>query len=478
MRNFPTFTSKGQKNRGSVLLVTFFLCMIAGLSALFMVSTLMDTQRTNQRQKGIINAYFVAEAGVHQVMHWGNFPEQYDGLGVNGLFFRDMITGEFPRLSTATMTMEISIPADKLRTMTSKYGKEFGSVTEITLVPADPAVDPVNALFKVRTEGKTTEGSTRNILAYLYPNPLDSTDIKLPAALISMASAGLGGNAIVHWGPSWSKTNFNFMNNSQAGHLDQSSASYDPWAKYVTEGQILFPPNWKNGVGKDIFDPGARQFPGTAPASGDYANAFHQFAPSGTIDWPDFLSEYDTFKDMAKAHGRYYSTDPAGNIYRDGVEDEAHKVDFVAEFEKADRQNSYYDLVFIDTTDKSFPAADGSNLATISSSGTGTGLKGVFWVGAHFDQTGVGTPPTLTAAEKPDGSTEDLAKIYLDGVMYTAGSIALGGNAGVYGCIYAERGFAGGGTPNIYYNHRLENGLELPKGNVGSTFRIVLQKNY
>ena len=62
--------------------------------------------------------------------------------------------------------------------------------------------------------------------------------------------------------------------------------------------------------------------------------------------------------------------------------------------------------------------------------------------------------------------------------MYAAGTVALGGNAGVYGSVIAQRGFIGGGTPDIYYNYKLADGLEMNNGNTGSVFQIVLQKTY
>ncbi len=474
----PTPWPKRTNERGSILLVTFFLCMIAALSSLWMVATLNAHQRTNQRQREVNRAYFAAEAGVAQILHWGNFPDDYDGLGPDGLFYRDILTGDFPKLSTATMLTEIVIPSEKLSKMTSKYGDDISNISEITLVPADPASDLVNTLFKVRAVGKTPGGAQRKILAYLYPNPVDTTDIKLPAALLSKAAAGMGGNARIHWGQAWSKTSFDMLSRSQSAYLNQSGASYDIWAKYRCESSIEFDPTWKSGVGKDIFDEATRQFPGTAPASGNFANALEQNLPPGTLEWPDFLGLYDTFKEMAKSHGRYYGTDAAGKIYKDGVKQADHEVDFISEFEKVDRDSSYYDLVFIDTIDETFPKGDGSNIATITSAGTGTGLKGVFWMGANFVVGGVGSPPTLGNAEKPDGSVVSLEKIYLDGVLYSAGTIDQDANVGIYGCVFTERGFVGIGTPDVYYNHRLEDGLELPKGNLGSVFKIVLQKNY
>ena len=52
------------------------------------------------------------------------------------------------------------------------------------------------------------------------------------------------------------------------------------------------------------------------------------------------------------------------------------------------------------------------------------------------------------------------------------------GNAGIYGAIFAQGGMAGSGTPDVYYNVDLADGLILDNGNVGSMFRVVMQVNY
>lgn len=466
------------KPRGSILAVTLFLCMLAAISSIWMVKTLFDHQKTNVRRRDINRAYFAAEAGIAQVLHWGNYPDDYDSGGTSGLFYRDPNTGNFPNMATVLDAEGYSLSSEKLGSFTSKYDYPVASVKEIVLIGPDAVEDPVDCLFKARSVGQTPSGTERTVLAYINANPLGTTEVILPAALVSMGTAGLGGNARTHWGDSWSKGDFNMLSKSQCNHLDSTSGQYDPWAKYRTEGQIMFPTTWKSGTGQDIYEETTRTYPGAEPASGNYANAFEQFLPSGTLEWPDFLVQYDTFKELAISHGRYYSTDAAGNIYRDGVEDADHLVDFVEEFESEDRASEPYDLVFIDTIDGNPPASDGSNLATVTSSGNTTGLKGVFYICANFSQTGVGTPPTLANAARPDGMTENLTKIYLDGVLYTAGTVALGGNAGVYGAVVAEHGFVGGGTPDIYYNCALQDGLEIHHGNVGSTFRIVLQENF
>jgi len=47
----------------------------------------------------------------------------------------------------------------------------------------------------------------------------------------------------------------------------------------------------------------------------------------------------------------------------------------------------------------------------------------------------------------------------------------------VYGALISEGGYLSGGTPDVYYNPRLKDGLQIPIGNVGSVFRITLQQN-
>lgn len=473
------FRDRLRHRRGSILTVTFFLCLLMAIATLWASRTLLDHQKTNKRRRDINRAYYAAEGGVAQVLHWGNYPDEYDNLGADGVFYRDPDTDFFPNISAAMAGgSEVVLSSDKYGKFVSKYNYDVSSIKKITLVPPDPDNDPVSCLFKVLSEGQTASGSNRNVLAYIQPNPLDTIIIQIPAGLISMGSASLGGNPLVHWGETWTKGDLNLVGKSHASHLDNTSQDYDPWAKYRTESRIIFPNTWKSGEGLDIYQESTRRYPGTAPASGHYANAFEQFIPTGTLEWPDFLSLYDILKQFAIAHGRYYSTDSSGNIYKDGIEDPAHKVDFSTEFEITDRATAPYDLVFIDTIDGNLPAADGSNLATIKSSGQNTGLKGIFWIGANFQQTGSGAPPLLIGAELPDGTPTDLEGIYLDGILYTAGRLELGGNAGIYGSVIANGGFDTNGTPNIYFNHKIMDGFELDKGNVGSVFKVVLQKNF
>ncbi len=480
---------KNRRSRGSILVTTFFICTLAALSTVWMVRTLLDHQRANRRRRELKNAYFAAQAGVQQVLQWANYPNQYDNLDELGFFYRDMTSGEFPNMTAAFATSsEIVVPEDKLSAFTSKYNTDVAKISEIRLIAPDPDNDPVPCLLKVRSEGIAPGGASRRILAYLLPNPIATTEVELGAGLISLSTVAVTGNADVRWGECWSRQPLSVPSESQAKQiLSSRSPNYDPFARYRTESNLVFDSTWDIGIGKEIFDPNTRRFPGAAPAIGYYEAALEQFIPEGELEWPDFKTKYQAFKDHARSHGRYYSTDINGNIYRDGIEDVDHLVDFNIEFGNADRANAPYDLVFIDTVDNNPPTPydNPANLATIKNSGTGVGMKGVYYVCANIEQTGQGNPADLMAEKlviNADGSLgyvyELIRKVYLDGVLYSMGTIDYGGNPTIYGSVVTEGGFTGGGVPLIYFNPRLRDGLEIPHGNIGSVLHTQLLKNF
>ena len=358
---------------------------------------------------------------------------------------------------------------------TSDHGDSISRIDTIQILPPQ-AGDPIACLFKVISTGRSSNGIQRKVTAYMNASQLYT--ITLPAALLSYNVAAAFGNARIHWGQAWSKNDFNMLNNSQMDYMVSGSSGFDQWARYRTEGGINFPTNWHWGTGQDLYD-ASRPQPGLAPASGQYAGAFEQHLPAGTLQWPTF--DYQTFKDMALAHGRYYGTDAAGNVYRNGIKDAAHRIDFLTEFGVPNRDTAPYDLMFIDTINGAAPRSDGSNMATINVSGNGLGLKGVFWIGANFGGSGIGSPPFILDAEDPNGTpppSGKLSQIFLEGVLYAAGTVEMSGNCGVYGSVVAQRGFSGGGTPDIWYNHQLASGLQIGNGNVGSNFKMALEKNY
>ncbi len=485
--------SAAGRRRASSLAIALVLVAITAFTLVTISRTVVEQQRTSRRKHELSRAFYAAEAGVALVQHWGNFPADFT-LN-NALFQRitptsaNMLsTGSeslvdvsanpeilFPSLAAELADGEFTISRSTLNALnaglfTSKYNRSLGKIREIQLLEPE-AGDPVSCFFKIRSVGEGESGIDRTVMAYMTVSPVIA--IRIPAALMSYNTAAAFGNARIHWGESWSKGNFNMLNRAQMDYLRPGDPNYDPEAIYRSEGIINFPNNWSWGLNRDLFDT-TRARPGAAPASGNF-DAFHHRLPAGTLAWPTF--DYQTFKDFAKTHGRYYSTDAAGNIYRDGIEDYAHRVEFQTEFGVPDHEAAPYDLVFIDTIDNQPPRADGSNLSNVEVSGNGLGIKGIFWIGANFDASGIGSPPALAAMD-PDGVSRSLDQIFMNGVIYTAGALEMSGNAGVYGSVITKRGFSGGGTPNVYYNSALADGLVLDNGNAGSVFKVVLQNNY
>lgn len=489
-----------QQRRGSIMATTLVLMTLAAVGTILMANTVMDHQRLNERRRDLWRAFNHAEAGIAQVQHWGMYPSEFStdqtmfvetvievdttGVVTSDITFQSRFPGLYAAINASSSGYIISesmLAGMNVGQFTSTYGHNMGSIQQIELLP--PAgTDPIACDFKIRSTGTTPEGISKTILAYMELN--SAITIKIPAALISFNTIGTNGNGKVHWGESWAKTNIQTNNRNHYDYL-----SSDPNAIWRTEGLI---DTWGNNV---VTGPGtyggwkvdtatnpdiniANMYP-LDMGNGIYDSHFYQSVPSSVFDslggWPEF--DYATLKALAQAHGRYYSTDAAGNIYKDGVETAANQIDFLSEFGVEDHSTAPNDLVFIDTIDGNPPAADGSNLASISVNGSNSGLKGIFYVGAHFNGTGLNQGADGVVMESPYGTQVDNVSLFLNGVLYAAGICELAGGTNVYGSIITQMGFGGSGTPDIYYNQDLANGLIIGNGNIGSPFRVALHNS-
>jgi hypothetical protein len=211
-------------------------------------------------------------------------------------------------------------------------------------------------------------------------------------------------------------------------------------------------------------------------APGTFKDKFFESVPPDTLPFPDLASEYENFKELAVASDRYFTTKPGdSNIYYHG-----EPIDMYDMFVSTD-PDAPYELMFIDTTDGNPPAADGSNLTSVALSGQNQNddrMKGVYYINANFTVSGIGAPPSLTTVSPLTDEYVTIPQIFLDGAIYAAGTLDMAGNAGVFGAIVAERGFVGGGTPDVWYNVKLGDGIELGNGNIGGPFNIVIHNNF
>lgn len=472
------------RRRGvAILAFTVVLTVIASITAMLLSGTLMDQSRINDRRRALWRAFLHAEAGIAQVQHWAMHPDDY----TEDPTFWVKQTGstpaeKYPGIQAALDNGGLTITDEMLDNMgitgfETETGWSLGRISQIEIQPLD-GTEPASAagaFFKIVSLGEAARGIQRQVLGYAALTNV--VNIQLPAPLISLTTAGSGGNPKVHWGEAWVKNVFDIG----VSPNNLSHALTDPFVVYRSEAGFDFASSWKWGTtsnNKHLYSgylaqstvPDGRQ-PGLFPdGNGEWKDKFYSDVPTGVLDWPDLASEYQTFKDMAIANDRYYTTEAGGILKKDG-----QVVDFYTEFTVVDRANAPLDLAFIDTTDGNPP--DGTNLTTITVSGNSGGLKGFLYVNANIDASGVGSPPTRTAVNPIDDSYDDLEKIFLDGVLYTAGWIEMSGNAGVYGSVVTEGGWVGQGTPDIYYNTDLADGLDLGGGNLGSPFIIQLHNN-
>lgn len=481
------------KRRGLSLAVLLVILTISSLGSLIMTKSLLEQQRLNQRRRDLARSFYAAEAGVGRMLHWSNTPADYvtaggspanlfdrtaDSRDIDGspIPMKDQFANFWNAVQGSLTLTESDLHYMGVDMLSTNNGVEVSRIHEIQLLPPDPAAGVAHD-FRIRSVGRCG-ALERTVMNYMEANTLwANPQLALQAALISLDAAGAGGNGKVHWGESWIRGDFDAMNKNDMKYLNSTNAAYDPYAVYRTEGMIDFPNSWNfdttapynpNLLYREL-NPAWNQ-PGLFPdGTGNFAEAFYQ---NETLDFPDLLAEYETFKQLAQQHGRYYTTDPDGTIRRNGI-----AVDFVDEFGVLDRDSQPYDTVFIDTLDGNPPAPDGSNLATIQVSGNGEGLKGIYYINANMNVSGVGNPQGLNATD-PDGNVVALDKIFLQGVLYSSGAINNTGNPGVFGSVIAERGFQGTGTFDIYFDVNLRNGLPLNIGNLGSQFRVVMRMNY
>lgn len=316
-------------------------------------------------------------------------------------------------------------------------------------------------------------------------------EIVTPAAILSRGGAASNGQFDVNWGEVWTRNNFVVLNPMSKF----PSAKEDKWFGVQTEGHLLTKEGFLDADGvpdtnKTIYCDGrVRGGGGESPilesagpiyytpylesellSTNNKLRGYESLRQHQVLDWPDY--NYMAMKAFFLRQGYpIYKTTSAGLLTGpDPVTGEIVTKSFEDLFNLATRTEAgaindpdkipwdeMPPLYFIDTTDGKPPAADGSNLPTLASSGGGPFFYGLFFVAGNLDLGGGGSPPSLDSPEDPDRNIyrKGILKCRLAGLFYTYGSIATNGEASIYGAMFAERGFLGGGGWEIYYDWRL-----------------------
>ncbi|GAB4316223.1 MAG: hypothetical protein Kow0059_08670 [Candidatus Sumerlaeia bacterium] len=448
---------------GVALLTTLILLSVAVLLSVGLLRFTMEVQMVDEKRNDGIKAFYIAEAGVHEVVHYFNHPTDY--TPDTTLFAYDETTNTFPSLAAALAGGEVTLDASFYPSFTAANGAFFGNVVSLSIIPPS-ASDPVASIGVIKSVGRTLTGVEKTVFLYLFPG---SPAVEAPAAIISKASTYFNGDVKVHWGEVWSLAPTE-LENFRASKLRSYVDTSDPgWTKARTNNYFYRINGSTKYYMDGTVDGSHTEIPGLIdPYQGDseFQGRFLQYQ---NLKFPAY--DYQEYKSLALQRGEYYSTDASGNIYRNGIETTENQVDFNTEFGTATPGGDFR-LVFIDTIDGQPPAADGSNLATISISGSSPHFRGLFYIAANVDTSGLGNPPTITALN-PDGVSVDLSKIWIDGVLYVSGQMDVTGNPRIYGSMIVEREITGHGTPDVYYNYRLADGQYFP---INGRVRVQLFK--
>jgi hypothetical protein len=491
---------RGRSKRGAVILaMSLTLTLISAIGAVLMMRTLLDQTRINERRRDLWRAYLHAESGIAQLQHWGVSPsdftldtELFVEVRPEGLTAPELLQIEdesrYPAIaalpSGGIVATESHLDAMNVTPFVSNEGWQLGRISQISILPIEDDDHAVldgkisksssaenYAFFKIISRGVSMSGLTRQLEAYLKPSPI--LIVASPGPMMSLSTAVAFGNAKIHWGEAWSRNDFDVISNSQLQYVMD-----DPLIAWRTEAHFNFDSTWKtNGTyqANRLYSLTADR-PGLYPSGdGDWKDVFHQNVAADSLPFPDFGGKYEEFKTLAQANNRYFTTDVDGKIYRNGIE-----IDFYQAFTSTDPEPPF-ELAFIDTLDQQPPLPDGSNLATVDiqgNNGVGDRIRGFFYFCANFELGGVGSPASYTTTNPLTGAPITIPKIWLAGLLYSAGTADMDGNAGVYGAMVAEKGFAGGGTPDIYFNQGLKDGMEIENGNIGGPFTVVHSENY
>ena len=190
--------------------------------------------------------------------------------------------------------------------------------------------------------------------------------------------------------------------------------------------------------------------------------------PKVQTHWGDIASnsppgpwQYQTFKDYAQRFGSYYVPDREGRLYRNGMTDPSHALTPSQVFgsqEVGDQRG----LVFIDTLDQQPP--NETNQVTLVLEAPY--MEGTFYINAHVVLQPQGTGQAIqTLTPLPEGQPVSaspvpvsLAEVTIKGVLYTTRTLRVDREVRLFGAVVAERGLAGAGPMEVWYNNSLGRG--------------------
>lgn len=471
-------------------MVTLIMLVVAGVGIVALVQLTTQNVRDVNRSENRLQAFYVAEAGTQHVVDWFNRPDDSPDRD----YFSPWPDGNFLDGQNQSVVQSVlEVEPDFLPAITAGSNGQLGGQVVALIVEPPWVDDPPATVARVTSVGRSPRGIESTVEIRLMDNRVPS--ITSPAAILSREGASSSGQFQVNWGEIWTRDNLDLPH-----PLNQKfpNSRDDPWFGARSEANLVR----ATGNNTNYADGRERGGYSNSPIEQGAANYYQPFLES-TLDrrnnqlrdyenlyqnqenlaWPDY--DYDTMKTLAQYHGfPIYRTTAGGDLItgHDGAGNPiVRSFDEVFDRRTHDGPDDVVPddappLYFIDTIDGNPPRADGANLATIRVQGGGPFFHGNFFIGANIRFGGAGNSPTLNNPRKPDGSLgQAIRSTRLYGMFYTYGQSEFQGQGDIYGSVYAERGFGGGGNWEIFYDHRMQ---DETRTRVGSRLRTQLWNTF
>jgi hypothetical protein len=451
-------TQKITANRGGALVLVLLILLLFTLLGAAAVQMGHHELEQGGLQLAQQKAGDLAESGIELVIGWFARPDSFNGVIApsgspcpaaeaqrellakrcrreNGRpsFLTDDGTSQFQGTSAAP-DGAISLDASSL--FPYDVAPAGGATIDVAIFRPTTS----GAICTVRATGRTAGGVSRTVRVELYEA---AVPVLTAAAGAAIAGPSVG-PARIHWGA----LRYDGDGRLPADLNDVPSVSLlapvsgepygaaprlDRWMEAVIGGRLIDPMSDAPADSALLLQWGARDNVRIGAAM-----------PSDAENW-----SYQELKRLARRFGRYYTTDRAGLLYRDGLPPPLEADTVLGE--TVDPET----VLFIDTVDglPPRPGKDG-NLPTITLSRS-VGRHPVY-LGADLvlAPSAAGVPSLLVPSPLGEEITLALEAIDYSGAYYVAGRLTVLRESRLYGAVYAAGGFEGTGLLELWYDRR------------------------
>jgi len=506
-----------RNSRGSTIIIVILIVFIVSVSVAAILRYVQGIHMLSERSVAREKAVMTAEAGLHQLLHYFNHPEDLDAISqpTNGDKIRNFFelyddyyeSSPDPWLAArnaAFGTDNILMQVIEQTTDETQISMNDGKVIDLKVT--QPRVDaPANTLFTFESTAKTytKQGGFVTRTAYMDVGPPHELALTAPAGIIAANMVGVNGHFNLFWGEAWGLGDISLKMN-RGNWTDappwgweaksDNNQGVDQWTKYRCTGFLRNDNNTINLVDSNtVNDISLWERPGGK----DYLNKLYQWEdlhhPTDllstkinnvldkfrTLGNPD--TGYEYWKDIAIRRDTYFRVAANGNVYDSqnrqlyisgGVLNTTGAGSALTTNSAIEYYRGLDDVfvVFFDTKDGNPPNVDGTNLANLSFTGSiSTRSRGLFYVAGTINIGGSGTPPSFPVRDPNEVAagidTDDAANslnLFHDGVIFTYGDFNYQGNGRIYGSIITNGSYEAGGDPSIYYNAALAAGEPQP----------------